>query len=245
MPSAITANRAAPEVEAAILQHQQAMNNSRFIPETPDIYREASEQHRVYIFNVGPWAHARELGSAGTFRIPACPEGREHSEPLVIPGVAEEPYPINEAECKLLTTKGRMLAEQILGVGPHIPHSLSFVPFGVFISDSAKPSKEQLVKAREVLRQRHVEIVSEANREYSKGHNIAIEQPHWFFMSARALKKTPAECAWLKDSEVPAERQNCPSCGAIYTVGMMKCVCNFILDKPRYDKAVKDGLFAA
>lgn len=245
MPSAITASRPAPEVEEAIRRHQQAMNNSRYIPETPDIYREASQRAKVYIFNVGPWSHKRELGSAGTFFIPACPEGSEYSDPLVIPGVAEEPYPINEAECKVIPTPGRMLAEQILGIGPHIAHRSSFVQFGVFISETPKPAREELAKAREILKQKHMDIVGEANKEFAKGHNIAVEQPEWYFVSARALKKTAAECPWLKDSVIPAERNNCPSCNEIYTVGQMKCKCGFILDKKRYDAAVKEGLFAS
>lgn len=248
MPSAITPNRPAPEVEQAVLAHQAAMNNSRWTPDTPDIYREASERAKVYIFNVGPWPHKRELGSAGTYFVSACPDGREYSDAVVVNGVVEEPYPINEAENKIIPTRGRLLAEQIIGVGPHVPHSSSLIPFGAFISESPTPSKHEIAQARLKLKEKHLDIVREANEAYSQGPNVAnqIIRPEWHFVSARALKKTAAECPWLRDSELPAERNNCPSCADIYTVGQMKCrSCGFILDKKRYDQAVKDGLFAA
>ncbi len=240
--------QAAPEIEASVAQHQRAMNASRFIPQEPDIFREASKAHRLYIFNVGPWSHVRELGSAGAFRIPACPAGKDYSEPVIVDGVVGEPYPINEVECKVIQTKGSDLAGQIIGEGPFIPKTSSFVPFGVFISPTPKPSKELLAAANAALQQRHLDHVREANAVFMKDptNKDGVIQAAWHVLSAHALKKSKAECPWLGESLAPAGRDNCPSCGAVYNVGIMKCKdCSFILDKPRYDKAVKEGLFAA
>lgn len=241
--------QAMPEIEARIAAEQAVLNGRhRFIPQTPEIFRKASEANRVYIINVGPWAHVRELGSAGTFRIPACPEGREYSDPVVIDGVVDEPYPINEAECKMIQTSGGDLAGQIIGEGPFIPKASSFAPFGVFISPAPVPTKEQIAKANAALQQKHLDHIREANAAFMKDptNKDGIIQAAYHVVSAHALKKSKAECPWLGESLAPAGRDNCPSCGAVYNVGIMKCKdCGFILDKKRYDQAVKEGRFAA
>ncbi len=239
--------QAAPEVEAAVAQHQRAMNASRFIPAVPDIFREASQAHRLYIFNVGPWAHSRDLGSAGTFRIPACPAGKDYSDPVVIDGVVDEPYPINEVECKVIQTSGADLANQIIGEGPFISKASSFVPFGVFISPTPKPSRELMAAANTALQNKHIAHVREANAAFQKDptNREGVIQSAWHFVSAHALKKGKGECPWLGESLVPAGRENCPGCGDVYNVGILRCKCGFVLDKKRYDAAVKDGLFPA
>lgn len=237
---------ASPDVENAVNQYVRGMNASRYIPETPEMYRKAAEANKVYLFNVGPWKHVRELGSAGAFIIPPCPQDKEYSEPVVISGVVEEPYPINEVECKNLTTEGMTLALQVLGEGPFIPRSSSFRAFGVFISTSPVPSKDEVAKARGELQKKYVELVAAAGDAYASGHLTAQEviRPEWHRVAARALRKSEAECPWLGNTQVPAARAECPGCGNVFKVGIIKCGgCGFILDKPKYDKAVKEGLF--
>ena len=224
------------------------MNGSRFIPQSPEIYRRVAEENRVFIFNVGPWVHKRELGSAGTYTIPACPDGQEYSAAVVIRGVVEEPYPINEAECKVITEDGHTVAMQVLGEGPFVPRSSSFRPFGVFISRTQVPSREDIAKAKQALQEKYVELVRLASEAYSHGPREAQEviRPEWNFLAARALKKTEVECPWLGNTQVPAERKECFNCGTAYKVGIAQCPsCRAILDKQKFEKAVKDGLIAA
>jgi hypothetical protein len=212
------------------------MNNSRFIPETPDIYRQVSEQNRVYLFNVGPWKHVREMGSAGTFIMYPCPEGKEYSEPLALNGVVEEPYPISEAQCTVLTTTGTALAEQIMGIGPHTSPNSSLVPFGVFMDTSEVPSKQKLAEAKRRLSEKYLEFVREANEAYAQGPaGRSIINPDYHFVAARKLRKTAAECRWLEDSEAPAERSNCPGCGEIYTKGILRHGCGWFFDKAKWE----------
>jgi hypothetical protein len=260
------------DIEQKLAAEQQALNSSRYIPEEPEIYQKISEQNRLYIYNVGPWMHKRELGSCGVQVIRACPEDQDYSEPLVVNGVEQEPYPMNEVAMVMIpkagkpgqltgAANGKAFAEQIIGEGPFIPKSASFVPFGVFISpvrftpegkphvrfaDLSKPSQALITKARAALNQKYTELVREANDAYSRGPSAANEmiQPDWHFIAARKLMKSEAECPWLRDSQAPAERDNCPSCGKVYVMGIMKCGCGYILDKPRYDKAKQEGMFA-
>ncbi len=249
----------ANEALAAASTQQRALNSSRYVPTMPGIVRKVSVENRVYIFNVGPWAHVRELGSVGAFRIPACPEDKDYSAPLVIDGLVSEPYPINEATCASLPScgepgqlsgegSGLALAKQIVGDGPFIAKSSRFVPYGVFISPTIRPSKELMAAANAELQAQHLKHVREANAAFQRDptNREGVIQAAWHVVSAHALRKSKAECPWLGESLAPAGRENCPSCGAVYNVGIMKCKdCSFILDKPRYDKAMKDGLFAA
>jgi len=227
-------HHAAPNVEQAVNNYVRGMNSSRYIPDTPEIFRRVAEENRVYIFNVGPWAHARELGSAGSARIPACPEGKDYSEPFVVPGVVQEPYPINEAECKMLQSDGMDFAMQVLGEGPHVPKSSSFRPYGVFVTRNAKPTREEIAEARQALQQKYVELVAEANEFFSKGARAEIV-PEWHFVAARALRKTEAECAWLANTQAPAARDTCPGCGVIYNVGIVRHGCGWIFDHEKWN----------
>jgi hypothetical protein len=231
-------HRPAPNVEQAINSEQAALNASRFIPRTPELYREIAEQNKVFIFNVGPWAHRRDLGSAGSFFVKACPEGKPYSEPVVILGVVEEPYPINEAECKVMTETGRNLALQVLGEGPFIPRSSSFSPYGVFLSSTPEPSEEALAEAHKKLNDKYRELVKEASDAYAKGPVFAeqVISPDYHFIAARKLKKSVAECPWLANTQEPEARISCPGCGDPVKAGVVvHKECGWIFDREKWE----------
>ena len=251
-----------------LLKRQKAFNASRYVPTMPEMFQKVSDENQIGIFNVGPWAHKREMGSAGIFFIQACPKDAPHSQPVVLQGMEEEPYPINEVECIMkpkcgvpfqLTgpADGMLLAEQIIGHGQNVaPHS-DLRPFGVFATrlfEWDKKSKqhvclddEALEKSHVALRNKAVQLVSLASDAYAKGPSAFSEifQPDWHLWAARFLRKSTAECRWLENSQDVGARENCPMCGAVYAVGIMKCPCGYILDKKRYDEAVSKGLVAA
>jgi len=232
------AHRAAPQIEQEINGHQQLMNNNRYAPPMLDSIKKVSEQSRVYIFNVGPWPQQRYLGSLGMKLIPACPEGKPYSEPLVVEGIVRELYPINEGEYKQILEDGVNVAQQILGVGPHLSPRNSFVPYGVFVSTTDPPNEADLKKARAALRDKFLELVTEADSAYSLGPKTAEDtiRPETHFVAARALGKTEVDCPWLRNAQVPAERAECPGCGTVYKIGIMKCrECGYILDKKKYE----------
>ncbi len=233
---------------------QSALDNSRYNPlaNRDPIILEASESNRVYIFNVGPWSHQRSTGSSGTYFIPACPEGDTHSAPLIVNGLESESYPINETECAVLPKTGRarqlrgegsgeLFAQQLLGEGPMLPRRDSLRPFGVFISSSPIPLEAELNAARKELRKRMSDLVGEANVIWLKDRANAhlLIQVEWHHKSALTLGKTPVECPWLGDQMLAAERQNCPSCGTPYEVGIAECAkCGDVLDEAKYAEKV-------
>lgn len=232
----------------AAAKEAKLMNNSRYIPPMLDMVRQLSEDSKIYIYNVGPWPQQRLLGSLGTYIVRECPDGKEYGEPVELPGIVSELYPINEGEYKRTMEDGMAIAMQILGVGPFLSPHNSFVPYGVFISRSNPPKKEEILEAKKNLRQKFLELVAEADLAFSQGPKMAEEtiRPETHYVAARALRKTEAECPWLRNSQLPAERAECPGCGTVYKIGIIKCRdCGFILDKRKYDEAVKGGMFAA
>lgn len=231
----VTAREAAQAAQA----HQRQMNAGRRIDKLPAILEQLSEERKLYIYNCGPWPHMRSLGSLGSFYIPPCEEGKEFSAALVIPGIVAEPYPVNETQMALHQEEGTYIAEQIVGLGKHLPPSNSLVKYGVFISATEKPSKEDLAKAHRALRGHFRQLVNEANTAWSKGPKAAEEtiSPDLHFLAARRLNLTEAECPWLKNASTSAARENCAGCGTPYSVGIVLCPqCRFILDPEKYAK---------
>src|SRR5271154_716818 len=78
----------------------------RYVPEQADTIKKLAWDTRIFIFNVGPWELRREMGSSGTALIRACPEGNAYSEPYIVLGVEEEPYPIDETQCAMIPKSG-------------------------------------------------------------------------------------------------------------------------------------------
>jgi hypothetical protein len=253
MPSAFSPNRGPANVEQEIAGFQRRMNSSRYAPPMLPVMSEISKRTLVYVFNVGPWPQVRYLGSAGTFYIPACEEGKDVSAPVILQGIVREFYPISEVEMKPFDTDGFEFAEQIVGAkadgsaSPHLAPRNSFLPYGVFATKNKVPTAEELAAARKRLNETFLKLINEADQAYARGPKAAEEtiNPDIHFAAARALHKTESECAWLRNSATPAARDECPSCGSIYKIGIMKCrECGYILDKPKHDAAVKAGLMA-
>jgi hypothetical protein len=223
----------------AMAENRRMNGDSRYQPPILESVQRASDAARVFIFNVGPWPQERALGSAGRFFISAKPENAEYWGPLTIPGVQRELYPINEMEYKAIETEGWDFAMQIVGTGPFLSPFNSFVPYGVFASRTNPPKKEEVTEAKKALRARLLELVNEADVAFSKGPKATEDtiRPESHFVAARLLGKTEIDCPWLKNAQVPAERDECPGCGTIYKIGIMKCrECGYILDKDKYDK---------
>src|SRR6185436_11085348 len=105
----------------------------------PDMVKALADQKKVYIFNVSPWTYRRRMGTLGTFVIKGCEEGKDHSDPVIIPGLLFEPYPDSETTDKIITEEGRYAAEQIVGIGPHNLPANSLTRCGVAICEQWPP----------------------------------------------------------------------------------------------------------
>jgi hypothetical protein len=222
----------------------------RYVPATPEAVQKLAWDTRLFIFNVGPWTLRREMGSSGTALIPACPEGAEYSKPYIVLGVEQEPYPVDETQCAMIPKSGPpgqkggaadgiYLAQQILGEGAHLARSASFRPFGVFISKTEIPSKEDLRAARAALHERLQYLVKEANDSWAQDRDkMQVIQKDWHQRAAELLKKGTAECPWMGDRTVGAERIDCPFCAVAIPSTVAKCPnCKEVVNQELYKQA--------
>lgn len=222
----ITAQEAAQEMSSKNFQRGDA-------PIIPDMIRNAAEEKAVYIINVGPKSWLQEMGGRGKFFIPACQEGKEYSEPLKIPGIFPETIPVDMKKLEVRYEDGWLVASDIIGLGHSKSPANSLVRWGVFLSRTPKPSKEDLAKANAALTETAVALVREGNDFHNQGPqqyvNITIDH-RW------ALRRTNQKASW----EQPlAQMDVCPGCQESIKPGVVVHTCGAVLD---FDKAISLGI---
>ena len=123
----------AQEVRAALMGY----NETQITGEAPEI-TEFAEQNTVYIFNVGPYKHTIMHPLVGRLVIPACEEGKEHSEPASVRGMV--PYAVmtemgeTGRKGERRHDSGRLVALDLIGLGPYRSPSSDLTRWGVFIA---------------------------------------------------------------------------------------------------------------
>ena len=135
-------------------------------PESEEIKRESIDR-QVFIFNVGPFSHVREMRSYGAVRIPALEESAcLHSDlrvagPVVIPGRPSECYPdpFSEKWRRMYhqpidgTPPGIDFALKVIGAGRRGVMSGDLRSEGVFISQDQVPNEKVIRRAQRRLRE--------------------------------------------------------------------------------------------
>lgn len=171
------------------------------------------------------------------------------SEPLIVEGIPAEPYPsegrniwIEHEPEEFLgygDNPGLHLALAIIGGAPQSNPMDDLRPKGVFVSEfpeQSKPGKsgsaddyalyekwaEQVLNARQAFRSWAGEKCGEGHQAHIQGTWGMIKSPLYFTL-ARILKKTPMECAFLKDTEEASDLKACISCGATIPTIALKC----------------------
>lgn len=217
--------------------------DGRTIAEIPEMIEELSEKSKVYIFNVGPWAQTQSCGSLGVKHIPACPEGKDYSEPLVLDGLMIERYPLREGTMDLLMHKnatGWNVAGEIIGAKgtPHTLPGNSLEKYGIFRSRSNPPKKEEIAEARKNLNRHLNMLVNEARSAAAQGQKAAEDtiRPDQHIRAGIMLGLDPQVELWMNSAIPQVKREKCEACGKPYETGQMICGCGFILDQAKYEK---------
>lgn len=215
---------------------------NREIVGIPEIMQEMSDKQQVYLANVGPWGHSKPCGTLGIKWIAACPEGKEYSEPMVIPGLVIETYPLREGVMDPLMHKnatGAKVAQEIIGLGRGNSPTNRLDKYGVFWSPVWPPKKETIKAAQDKLRVHLRDLVNEARQAAALGQKEADEtiRPEHHIRAAQMLNLDPAIETWMRGAISNTARVKCEGCGTPYEVGLMICKeCNFILDTEKYAK---------
>ena len=229
----VTAQQVQAEISQFMGQNQRTVE-----PVIPSILRRAEEE-ALYIFNVSPWPYMQNLGTLGTRVVPACEEGRRYSKPLVIPGTVVEYVPANESQMRPILHDGEQVANDIVGIGPHLMPYNSLVRRGCFVSHSNPPKAEEVAEAHEKLLLWCDTLIKQANDAAAQSPKVLqdmIAAEH--YTAAKIRKKTPGECPWLVGTVQSADRADCPFCMTAIPLNVPKCPnCKEIVNQKAYDSA--------
>ena len=190
----------------------------------------------TYIFNLFDREHPF-YASYGTRIVPACPQGKEYSDPLVIPhfvsdfvqktgdegGLLEKAIPGEDVVAEIL----RMLAD-----AQNTPVS----EWGVFASKNSTPTKHEIKAARERLVRTLQRIVDEGNKMYSGSAAQRDEVGSRHRAAARYLNLEPA---WML-TDVVMDR--CDGCNVPVAAGVAFCTNGCVVDETKARK-IKPWLF--
>lgn len=107
--------------------------------------------------------------------------------------------------------------------------------FGVFVCEGCEPTELELAEAREKLGVFYHSLVSVADKQWERTHNVAFISD----LERRAARELRLEKDW---SYEPQQRIDCPACGEKLKPGVAVCrICGAVLDRA---KAAQYGLLA-
>lgn len=133
-----------PLARAAARKLEEALNG----PVSLNVARPKIEPLGIcYIFNCGPIEFCIQKGSAGTYRIPACAEGKRYAVGPVIPAIHQEFYRI-EDEFRIHETTGVALAEDIVTpITQGWSANTDLTKWGVFWTFNEIPTEAEILRA--------------------------------------------------------------------------------------------------
>lgn len=206
---------------ATVADRQQAerelrTKNQKIVYNVPEELRDTGPS--VYIFSVSPFSYQRSMGSYGQHLIPACPEGEEYSEPLVIDRVIYDMY--HEGMFKMIATpdSGKKLALDIVGIGPYHSPAEDLTKWGVFVAAGEKPTKTELADARKKLDRTWDFLITEADAYWNQGPS---EYRNVSDLHRRAAKmRGQTDKPWAREVQ---QMKSCSVCGNQLSPGAALC----------------------
>lgn len=221
------------EVRPGMYQDESRDFTRSDAPQIPNLIAETAEKTKVFIINVGPKSWIQEMGGRGKFYIPACPDGEVHSLPVPILGLFPETVPVDQKKLEVRYEDGYTVALDIIGIGNNRGTANSLLPWGVFVSRTAKPSKEDLERANNLLDEKAARLVQEADDFYNAGpaeyknitgdHRWALNRTHQMRQWAQPLVKMDV----------------CEGCGEPIKPTIAVHSCGAVID---WDKAIALGI---
>jgi hypothetical protein len=232
-----------------MISKREAVRVASNIPPMPAPMRAAMERDKIYIFNVGPRAWGRAMGSLGSFLIPACEPGESCSPALSYQGKPGLPSFLAETVVKTVegttveyvwdfSTVGRHLANDIVGIGAYHSPEDDLSPYGVFIAAGPVPTDEEIETANSAMFERYDRLVREADQKHQVNGGMevgdnGVSYPGITKDHVEAVKALGLDRPWAK---VNRQLVPCPACERPIPQHAVRCThseCGAVLDEAK------------
>jgi len=229
---------AAAVAEASLTNWKRRNDPGRKLPPTLARLRVLMETETFSICNVGPWAHQLERGALTCFVPPYdAKDDREklgYAKSAPMPVIRREAKILDESEFTFYEDDGRMVANDLIGVGPNMAKANSFLKFGVFVPAGAEPTAEEIAAARKALADYTDELIAEARNAFDSGNPVLRQQTigprHLWAAQRRGIDER-----WVHHDHAE-ESIRCEMCGKFNPAGIAKCACGTIINVELYKK---------
>lgn len=254
----------ATQVRGDARTSELAEKNSINFPEILTEDQEFAENNKVYIFNVSPFPHTIQHPLIGRLTIPACEPGEKYSKPAVVPGFVFYGVRTEMQEGEIRKESGRMVAVDLLGLGPFRAPQNSLLRWGVFIAaqDTFNPLKTaeiktgknaflslpEWVKKGKLAATPTDKEVEKANEAFAKTDFELIAEADKFYNDGPdGMKNITAQHrdaarrrGQLREWAKPIESlTDCPGCGDKVRPGVVVHSCGAVFD---WDRAIALGI---
>jgi hypothetical protein len=206
--------------------------NKRRRAEVPDILlKQRDSQPSVYIYNIYPVQHNRQISPHGLFIIPACADNgtpmdhtnwAPYSKPLVLPSIVFEHYDKGEGELALQYWSGKEVAQDVLGTSEGVDAN-DLCNWGCFVAAGEKPTQQELTEAKRRLTITMQKFLQQGDLLYSgsqteRNQLSAIHRKAASYLGQyRLWDVTPQQmisCPFCW-SKIHPQSAKCASCGSI------------------------------
>jgi len=189
----------------------------------------------LYIFNISELELVWREPGFQRMVVPACPHGKEYSEPLVIPGIISEEY-LEDRSTEFNNYNAVEIAAAILKFGPGMKATLDERNKGFFMSRTNPPHPSQVAEARAKYAQYCDQLIAEGDAIIAKGEQPGMQGQQLNESHRRALKYRKQSRDWDKGHVEMAE---CPGCMQSVPKGAITHSCGAVLN---WKRAVELGI---
>lgn len=227
----------------SVMTHEEMMNRGKtaregaaHIERLDPVLLEGKEPW--FLFNIYSWppeGHTINLGTAGMYYVPPCPEGKEWvRSPTVIPGVVADTYPhfTDKEEYRVRAVPGEQVMKCALGIGIGQGPTEDLRRFGLFASHNEEPTKKEITEAKKILIPALQKELQKADRFVASADPMdrkSIESEH-FHVAARYLG---VKKAWMNENQ---QMTTCPFCSIGVSPTASKCHgCNEVINQAAYE----------
>ncbi len=239
-----------------MIAKQKMLNGSKKPAFIPTAIKKQSQENQLYIFNVGPKPQEGNGASYGRVMIQPCPADAEYSEPFIVPGLPYEQYQHQVGRLSAdfhgdegdIADPGWDWACQAVGgftdakgqwEGKFLSKNNSLERFGIGISRSWPPAKEDVSLARKKMLAEYQLLVGAAREAHALGQlsKLLAVNGEFYFIAAHALGLSPKTERWMEFSAAPEQAEGratklCPSCSEEIMAEAKKCKhCGEFIDK--------------